>query len=136
MTKTRPKRLTPLEALIMDSVWDMGETTVRQVRERLQPIKPMAYNTVQTMMGILRRKGFLHSKREGRKDVYRPRVRREQMARRSLNELLDRFFAGSAKGLVSQLIESEKLSTEEIKAIRRAVDEKLRSRPKGKGAGS
>ena len=119
------KRLTPLEALIMDCVWQMPEATVREVQERLEPEKPMAYNTVLTVMRILRDKGFLQSRREGRTDVYRPRVAREQVATRSLHEVLDRFFGGSAKALVSQLLDSEDLDRDEIKAIRQEVNRRL-----------
>ena len=129
----KPKRLTPLEALIMDAVWDAGEATVRQVQEGLDPVKPMAYNTVLTMMRILRDKGFLGSRREGRMDVYSPLVQREQVARRSLGELVDRFFSGSAAALVSQLLQSEELSDEEVRAIRRQVNEKLGAARKRKG---
>ena len=125
MPQDDTKRLTPLESLIMDCVWRMSEGTVREVQERLEPVKPMAYNTVLTMMRILRDKGFLASRRNGRMDVYRPRVSRKQMARRSLREILDRFFAGSPQALVSQLLESEEVGAEEIRAIRAEVDRKL-----------
>ena len=133
MANNTPKKLTSLEALIMDCVWSLERATVRQVLERLEPTKPMAYNTVLTMMRILRDKGFLASEREGRSDVYRPLVEREQVARRSLRELQDRFFAGSARALVSQLLESENLSAEEIGAIRREVDLKLHAQDREGG---
>ena len=133
MSGNNLSRLTPLETLIMDCVWDSPEATVRQVQQRLEPVKPMAYNTVLTMMRILRDKGFLASKRQGRLDVYRPRVSRRQVGRRSLRELLDGVFAGSAETLVSELLASEKLSGEEIRAIRSAVDDKLRGRDHDKG---
>lgn len=123
------RRLTPLEALIMDCVWDLSQATVHEVQDRLKSAKPMAYNTVLTMLRILREKGFLASRREGRMDVYRPLVTREQMGRRRLRELLDGFFAGSATALVSQLLQSGAVSADEIKAIRREVDSRLRSRP-------
>ncbi len=129
MPKKERNRLTPLEALIMDTVWDMSQATVRQVKERLEPVKPMAYNTVLTMMRILRDKGFLEAERNGRSDVYRPMVTRQQAAGRSLRELLDRFFAGSATAMVSQLLDSDEVSSEEVKAIRREVDRRLRSEP-------
>lgn len=125
MPKTNSKRLTPLESLIMDCVWNMSEATVRQVQQRLESTKPMAYNTVLTVMRILREKRFLTSKRNGRMDVYRPLVTREQMARHSLRDVLDRFYSGSATALVSQLLDSEKLSEKEIKEIRRKVNKKL-----------
>lgn len=126
MARKVSKRLTPLEGLIMGAVWELSEATVRNVQARLQPVKPLAYNTVLTVMRILRDKGFLESSREGRLDLYRPRVSREQMGRRSLREVLDRFFSGSARALVSHLLDSERLSPEDIKAIRREVDRKLR----------
>jgi predicted transcriptional regulator len=126
MPGKRDMRLTPLEAVIMECVWDLSEATVRQVQERLKRAKPMAYNTVLTMMGILREKGFLRSRREGRADVYKPCVGRGQMGRRSLREVCDRFFAGSAHGLVSELLDSRRLSVKEIRAIRREVNRKLR----------
>ena len=126
MAQQAPQRLTPLEALIMGRVWDMGEATVHDVRDSLEPVKPMAYNTVLTEMRILREKGFLASRREGRTDVYRPLVPREQMARLSLDEVRERFFSGSAVALVSQLLASDDVSDEEIRAIRREVNETLR----------
>ena len=109
----------------MERIWQEGEATVRQVQEGLRPGRPLAYNTVLTMMRILRDKGFLESRRDGRADVYRPRISREQMSRRSIREVADRFFAGSVGSLVSQLISDGELSDEEIKAIRRKVDAKL-----------
>lgn len=125
MTKRQLKRLTPLEALIMDAVWKSPGSTVREIQEGLQARKPMAYNTVLTMMRILREKGYLESVREGRVDVYRPLVSREQAARGSLREVMDQFFAGSAAALVNQLIDAKSLDKQEIEAIRREIDRKL-----------
>lgn len=118
-------RLTPLESQIMDSVWNRHPATVREVQKALEPVKPMAYNTVLTMMRILRDKGFLTSERHGRSDVYSPTVQREDVARRSLRDLVDRFYAGSATAMVSQLLDSGELDPDEIQAIRREVDKRL-----------
>ena len=97
-TRNRPaKKLTPLETLIMNVLWDESPAAVRQVQERLMSVKPMAYNTVLTIMRILRDKGFVVSEREGRSDLYRPVVTREDMGRRSLGEIIDSFFSGSAE---------------------------------------
>jgi predicted transcriptional regulator len=48
------------------------------------------------------------------------------MSRRFLDDVLNRFFNGSARALVSQLLESEKLDPEEIKAIRRDVNRRIK----------
>ncbi len=58
------RRLTTLETLIMNALWEESPAAVRQIQERLMRVKPMAYNTVLTMMRILREKGFLTSERE------------------------------------------------------------------------
>ncbi len=124
--KRGTQRLTELEAVIMDAVWELGETTVRGVQEHLKPVRPMARNTVLTMMGILRDKGFLTSTRDGRTDLYRPAVSREQISGGLLRDVMNRFFAGSAYALVSQLLDSEQVNTEEIEAIRRELNRRLK----------
>jgi BlaI family transcriptional regulator, penicillinase repressor len=119
-------KLTELESVIMDAVWALERATVRDVQEHLQASRPMARNTVLTMMGILRDKGFLTSTRDGRTDVYLPVVSREQVSRGSLDDILSRFFGGSAHALVSQLLESDELDPEEIKAIRTELNRRLK----------
>ncbi len=89
-----------------------------------------------TVLRILRDKGFVTSRREGRADVYRPTLSRDQASRRPLRELLDRFFAGSATALVSQLLDTADLDPDEILAIRAEVDARLREGPdEGEPAG-
>ena len=128
-TRDKPdKRLTPLETLIMNVLWDESPAAVKQVQERLTAVKPMAYNTVLTIMRILRDKGFVVSEREGRSDLYRPVVTREDMGRRSLGEVIDSFFSGSAEALVSQLLDGQSLTDEELTAIRAELDRTLESR--------
>jgi len=126
MAKEKLGRLTPVEAQIMDCVWRLERATVRQVQDALAPEKDLAYNSVLTVMRILRDKGFLASKREGRTDVYRATVTRERMGRRGLSELLERFFSGSPQMLISQLLDSEEVDLEEVLAIRQEIDRKLR----------
>ena len=128
-TRDKPyKKLTPLETLIMNVLWDKSPAAVKQVQEQLTAIKPMAYNTVLTIMRILRDKGFVVSKREGRSDLYRPVVTREDMGRRSLGEVIDSFFSGSAEALVSQLLDGQSLSDEELTAVRAELDRTLKRR--------
>jgi len=130
--KSPDRRLTPLETLIMNVLWDESPVPVRQVQERLESVKPMAYSTVLTMMRILRDKGFLASERQGKADLYRPIVTREDAGRRSLGELIDSFFSGSAEALVSQLLNGQSLSDEELTAIRAELDRTLSRRKGGK----
>jgi BlaI family penicillinase repressor len=126
------KKLTRLETLIMNALWDESPAAVKQIQERLKSVKPMAYSTVLTMMRILRGKGFLVSERQGKADLYRPVVSRDDAGRRSLGEVIDSFFSGSAEALVSQLLDSRSLSDEALKAIRAELDKTLEGRQDGK----
>lgn len=126
MAPEEPRRLTPLEALIMDVLWEHAPASVKQVQQVLHKKKKMAYNTVLTMMRILRDKGFLSSEREGRTDFYSPTVSRQQVGRRSLGDVVELFFSGSAGRLVSNLLDEEELSAEEMKEIRRVINRKLK----------
>ena len=124
-TKSVDRRLTPLETLIMSVLWEESPAAVKQVQERLRTVKPMAYNTVLTVMRVLRKKGFLASERSGRSDLYRPLVTRDEAGKRSLGEALHWFFGGSAQSLVSQLLDSQSLGEQELAAIRAELDERL-----------
>jgi len=130
--KPTDRRLTPLEPLIMNALWDDSPAAVKQVQERLESIKPMAYSTVLTMMRILRDKGFLASERQGKADIYRPLTSREEAGHRSLGEVIDSFFSGSAEALVSQLLNGQSLSDEELTAIRAELDRTLKDRKDGR----
>lgn len=125
MAASKPDRLTPAETEVMDKLWQLGSATVRDVHEAMLPERDAAYNTVLTLLRILRDKGFVTSRRKGRADVYRPAISREKMGRRSLREVVDRFFSGSAAALVSGLLDAEKPDAEEIRRIRREIDARL-----------
>ncbi len=125
--KAAMKKLTELESVIMDAVWELGQATVRDVQEHLREARPMARNTVLTMMGILRDKGFLQSTREGRTDLYTPAVSREQVSNGMLQDMMQRFFSGSAHALVSHLLDSQNVGLEEIKAIRMELNRRLKN---------
>jgi predicted transcriptional regulator len=77
-----PPALHELEAEVMDAVWDLGEASVRQVMDALNPAaaKPRAYTTYMTILGRLHTKGLLDRRREGKTDYYRPVYTRPEYA--------------------------------------------------------
>ena len=133
MAKRPTNGLTPVETVIMDCLWQLGEATVRQVQETLEPARPMAYNSVLTMMRILRDKEYLRSRRSGRSDVYRPLVTREQVGSRTLNDVTQKFFEGSAKLVVSRLLAGKDIPRDELEAIRRQINASLAAEAGEKG---
>jgi predicted transcriptional regulator len=74
-----PPALHELEAEVMEEIWRRDEVTVRQVLEALnRGSKQRAYTTVMTIMARLDEKGLLERRRQGRADIYKPRLSREQ----------------------------------------------------------
>jgi predicted transcriptional regulator len=91
-----PPVLSELEAEVMDEVWGRDEVTVRDVLEALNAgPKQRAYTTIMTIMARLHRKGLLQRKREGKTDIYRPVMSREEYldarAKREVDELVADF---------------------------------------------
>ena len=95
--KAAPPALHELEAEVMDALWPLGEAPVRTVLDALNGSsgRERAYTTVMTVMAKLHRKGVLERRREGKTDIYRPVMTREEyMAARAqadLDAMLDRY---------------------------------------------
>jgi predicted transcriptional regulator len=74
-----PPPLHELEAEVMEQVWRHDEVTVREVLEALnRGTKQRAYTTVMTIMSRLDEKSLLERRRQGRADVYRASLTRDQ----------------------------------------------------------
>lgn len=99
--------LTRQELPIMKVVWARGAATVRDVCIALSAIKPTAYTTVLTLMGILEDKGVLSHVRSGRAYTYRPILSRQQATQNQVNDILSRFFDGSSEKLLGYLLNSD-----------------------------
>ena len=106
--------LTPLELEIMQVLWETGPVPVQTVQERLSPERKLAYNTVQTMLNVLHRKGKVKRELAGRAYVYEPVVSRAQTAGQAVSDLVSRMFGGSAESLVLSLVETRHLTPEKL----------------------
>jgi predicted transcriptional regulator len=123
MRKPSPT-LTPQELEIMKVVWARGDVTVRDVYEAILERRPIAYTTVMTMMNVLEKKGHLRKKEEGRSFVYRPTRPQRQVVRSMVREFVERVFGGDAAPLLAHLVENEKLTSEELDALAKRIEEK------------
>lgn len=77
-----------LQARVMSAVWELGEATVDQVRDRQPEDRDLAYTTIQTVLNRLVDRGLLQRTRAGRAFVYRPRLNESEYVARSINERL------------------------------------------------
>jgi BlaI family transcriptional regulator, penicillinase repressor len=139
MSRPRAETLTGREAQIMDAVWRLGEATAEQVREALP--EPLHDSTVRTVLRVLESKGYLGHEVRGKAYVYRAAVERTKAQRHALRSVLARFFGGSAEDLVLRLIEDERITPEQLDALRDKTSARrgqgvARRRPGSKGTGA
>jgi predicted transcriptional regulator len=90
----------PLELLCLNALWSLGQASVKDVRARLAPDRPLAYTTVMTMLDRLARRGIVTRRKTGRAFVYAPAVSRDALRRLALQEFLDLHFESSAQQLL------------------------------------
>src|SRR5208282_5111237 len=95
--------LAPLELDCMNTLWPIGEATVREIRDLLAPRRARAYTTIMTIMDRLARKGVVERRRAGRAYVYRARLGAEEARAQALAQILENFFGGSREALIAQL---------------------------------
>ncbi len=129
----RPRiALTKREGEIMRIVWNAQSDGVRvrdvaEALNRRRRSKPLAYNTVQTMLTILKDKGIVRLvEGPGRAHYYRARVSRDRASRHMVGELVDRLFDGRVQPLLHQLIDEGDLAPAELEQLRQWVDDRLR----------
>lgn len=121
MARKKTNTLTNAEHRIMEVVWARGSATVADVVEALNGKD--AYTTILTLMRILKEKGYLSTRKEGRAHVFTPKVDRETAARKAVHQLLSKFFFGSPQELVLSFLREEELTPEELETIKQKIME-------------
>lgn len=115
------KQLTKAEEDIMQILWNLKEANVASIIEKLPEPKP-AYNTVSTIVRILESKNFVDYRKEGRNHIYFPKVKKSEYSNQSLNKLMDGYFQGSFKSMVSFFMKKNDLSIQEMEAIMKEIN--------------
>lgn len=122
-----PTPLGDRELDVMAVLWELGSGTVAEVRERLPA--ELAYTTVLTILRNLESKGFLRHAEEGKAHRWFPLVERQAAGRSALGALLAKLFRGSPELLLTQLVDDQDLSPEELRRLQRVLDERLSATP-------
>lgn len=119
-----------LQRSVLESVWEMGEATVQQVRDRiaLDRSGELAYTTVLSVMQKLEKAGWLGHRSEGRQYVYAPTRSRDEADSSTARALLRRVFDGDPLRLLQHLIADEELSDGDLAEIRKMIERKRTER--------
>jgi predicted transcriptional regulator len=111
---TLPK-LTRLELQIMEALWTRGEASIREIQENFPEKKRPAYTTIQTTVYRLEaKKAVRRVKKVGNFHIFEAAVSRNAAQRRLIDDLLA-LFGGRTQPVMAHLIESGKLTLEDVK---------------------
>ncbi len=124
----RPRQpvLSATQLEIMQVVWSRGEATVAEVWKELSAKRPVARNTVQTLMTRLERKGCLKHRVVGNRFHFSPAKRRAALLRQLMSSIADAAFGGSTSQLVRTLLEGEGVAPDEAERIRKMIDQAVK----------
>jgi BlaI family transcriptional regulator, penicillinase repressor len=112
--------LTKFETEVMSVLWRLGEATVREVQDAIDRADRPAYTTVQTIVQRLEQKGAVRRTRKAGNALYfEPAITRKSVYRRLVDELID--LVGGSQPLVAHLVETGKLSLDDLKAIEKTA---------------
>lgn len=126
-----PRELSDLELAVMDVVWEMGECSSAEVIERFSARRPLAPTTIRTVLTSIEKKGYLERVPTVERGLrYRPCVRREDVAGRSLRKLVGNLFGGSPRHAIAWLLREEDMADAELDEIRRMIETRKRRKEK------
>ena len=109
--------LTQRELDIMSVLWELGEATVTEVRDRIDP--DLAYTSISSMIRTLELKRYVsHRRGEGKTHVYFPIIEAEKAGEGALGRVLNKIYGGSPIKLLAHLVEQNRLSEKELERMR------------------
>ena len=128
MAKKSIDDLGELQKAVMETVWEGGEVTVQQVRDRLGRELTPAYTTILSVMQKLEKAGWLTHRPEGRSYLYRATRSREEEGSSSLRTFTRRVFGGDPLLLFQHLIDDKELSDSDLTALKKMIDQRRKER--------
>jgi BlaI family penicillinase repressor len=126
--REEPTPLSPAEWEVMKVLWDHGPLAARDVFSRLPNKHGWAYKTVKTLLSRLVAKEALAYDQIGNSYLYRASVDRERMTRQEVRSIFQRLMSAASAPVLAQFIEEAQLSNDEIRALKRQLDEKRQDR--------
>lgn len=120
----KAKKLSPMELEVMQQFWKLGPTAIRDIQESLPANRQVEYTTVQTIVYRLEKKKAVRRTRKiGNAHIFEAVWSKKSAIGSFVDEFLN-LFGGSAEPVMSHLVDSGKLTLEDIKLLEDAVREK------------
>ena len=114
-------KLTALELHIMESLWNQGRLSIRELQEAFAEAERPAYTTIQSSVYRLEEKGAVRRVRKiGNAHIFEAAVSRHAAQGRLIDELLG-LFGGRTQPIMSHLVESGKLTLDDVQSAEKAL---------------
>jgi BlaI family transcriptional regulator, penicillinase repressor len=114
-------KLSKLEFQIMEALWTQNEASIREIQETFPVKRRPAYTTIQTTVYRLEVKNIVRRvKKVGNFHIFAAAVSRSAAQRRLIDDLLA-VFGGRTQPVMAHLIESGKLTLEDVKEAEKAL---------------
>ncbi len=108
--------LTKAEDQIMRILWQLKKGFIKDIADQMPEPKP-AYNTIATVLKVLKTKGFVDHENVGNMYTYFPLVEEKEYTRFAFNKIFSNYFGGSYQRLVSFLVEEKGMNSETRKEL-------------------
>jgi len=117
--------LTDLQLAVLKALWALEEGSVGEIAAAMaKEGRDLAPTTVATLLQRLREQGWVEHRKSGRVFIYRAAVNQKQTAKSVLDRVLSSFFDGKVSALAAQLLESERLSAQDLEEMRKLLKKK------------
>lgn len=117
------EQLTKAEERVMQILWKLKKAFVHDIIDEMSEPKP-PYNTISSVVRILKDKGFVGYKAYGKTYQYFPAVSKLQYMKFTFGQMLRNYFDGSYETMVSYMVDEEQISDSEISEIKKIIDNK------------
>jgi BlaI family penicillinase repressor len=113
---------------LMEALWESSPHTASELTKTLRPTMNWAENTVRTLLTRLIDKGAIKTgENSSGTRTYLPAVKREACVRAEGESFMQRIFGGAAKPLLVHFAQNSKLTAEEVRELKKILDQSLNS---------
>ncbi|MGN6509345.1 MAG: BlaI/MecI/CopY family transcriptional regulator [Chitinophaga sp.] len=110
------KTLTKAEEQIMQVLWKLGPSFVKDLVEEMPEPRPH-YNTVSTLVKILVEKGFVNFKAYGKSHQYYALISKEEYSHKTVKNFVKGYFEGSFSNMVSFFVQEKDMSVSDLEKL-------------------
>ena len=113
---------TEVELQILNALWEIGPSTVKDIHAALEGERDVAFTTTQKMVQVMTEKGLLVRDDSVRPMLFSPAMSRDKTQLGLIDDLIQRAFGGAADKLVMHALRSKGISEKELEKINKLLE--------------